>query len=42
MTYAPRLLRRAPGFTAVAIATFALGIGGTTAIFTIVDSYLTR
>jgi len=34
--YAWRQLVRAPGFTAVAVITFALGIGATTAIFTAV------
>ena len=42
LTYAVRQLRRTPIFTTVAIATLALGIGGSTAIFTIVDSVLLR
>lgn len=37
-----RSLRRAPGFTAVAIMTTALGIGATTTIFSLVDGILLR
>jgi predicted permease len=40
--YALRQFRLSPGFTAAAIATLALGIGGTTAIFTLIDAVMLR
>jgi predicted permease len=40
--YAMRQMRRSPGFAAVVVLTLALGIGATTAIFTLVYSTLMR
>jgi hypothetical protein len=40
--YGIRLLRRAPAYSAVVIATLAAGIGATVTVFSIVDAWLLR
>src|ERR1700733_14909778 len=40
LRYAVRMLLRSPGFSFIAIVTMALGIGATTAIYSVIDATL--
>ena len=42
VNFSSRLLRKSPGFTAVALLTLALGVGANTAVFSLINGLLLR